>query len=402
MHEYPIILVMALLILGYGVFSKKAENSIITPPMVFVLMGLFLSYFLPDLLEQNPKASYVKPVVEFTLILILFVDGSTIDRKSLWHEKSLPTRLLGIGLPLTMVLGTLVALWIFPEENAYMLLLLALILSPTDAALGQLVVTGESVPKKIRQTINVESGLNDGFAYPPLLICISILALQKGLDVKEGNLLVFLSKQFILGPTIGGIVGWLGGKLIELALKNRMMTIIYQMLESFAIAVLAFFAAEHFGGNGFIAAFVAGMMLGTKSEEARERMKEFGEAGSQVMVMFIFLLFGMILVPLSSALWDWRAWVYAILSLTLVRIVPVWISLIGTGLTRKTTLFIGWFGPRGVASILYLLIAIITLGPIGMDRLVSVVTLTVLLSIFLHGISAKPFSRTFEKEDHNA
>jgi sodium/hydrogen antiporter len=279
MHDYPMILIMALLILGYGVFSKKAENSIITPPMVFVLMGLFVSYFMPNLLDQSPKAGYVKPVVEFTLILILFVDGSTIDRKSLWHEKSLPSRLLGIGLPLTMVLGTLAAMWIFPEENLYMLILLALILSPTDAALGQSVVTGEKVPKKIRQTINVESGLNDGFAYPPLLICISVLALQQGLEVKEGHLLTFLLKQFILGPAIGGIVGWLGGKLIEFALKKGMMTVIYQMLESFAIAVLAFFAAEYFGGNGFIAAFVAGMMLGTRREEARERMKEFWRSG---------------------------------------------------------------------------------------------------------------------------
>lgn len=400
MHDYPMILIMALLILGYGVFSKKAENSIITPPMVFVLMGLFVSYFMPNLLDQSPKAGYVKPVVEFTLILILFVDGSTIDRKSLWYEKSLPSRLLGIGLPLTMVLGTLAAMWIFPEENLYMLILLALILSPTDAALGQSVVTGEKVPKKIRQTINVESGLNDGFAYPPLLICISVLALQQGLEVKEGHLLTFLLKQFILGPAIGGIVGWLGGKLIEFALKKGMMTVIYQMLESFAIAVLAFFAAEYFGGNGFIAAFVAGMMLGTRREEARERMKEFGEAGSQVMVMFIFLLFGMILVTSSAPLWDWRAWIYAAMSLTLIRMIPVWISLIGTGLDRKTVLFIGWFGPRGVASILYLLIVIITLGPDDMDRLVSVVTLTVLLSIFLHGISARPLSGIFGKGDH--
>lgn len=399
MHEYPLIIIMALLILGYGVFSKKAENSIITPPMVFVLMGLLVSYFAPDLLDQSPKAGYVKPIVEFTLILILFVDGSTIDRRSLWQEKSLPVRLLGIGLPLTMVLGALTAMWLFPEENMYILILLALMLSPTDAALGQSVVTGKSVPQKIRQTINVESGLNDGFAYPPLLICISILALQKGLEVREGHLLTFLFKQFIFGPVLGGLVGWLGGKLIDIASKKAMMTAIYQMLESIAIAVLAFSAAEYVGGNGFIAAFVAGMMLGTRSKEAREHMKEFGEAGSQVMVMFIFLLFGMILVPFSFQLWDWKSWVYALASLTVIRMLPVWLSLLGTGLDRKTVLFIGWFGPRGVASILYLLIAIITLGTDGMDRMASVVTLTVLLSIFLHGISAKPLSGIFKNED---
>jgi NhaP-type Na+/H+ or K+/H+ antiporter len=177
-----------------------------------------------------------------------------------------------------------------------------------------------------------------------------------------------------------------------------MITTVYQMLASVAIAVLAFSGAEYLGGNGFIAAYVAGMFLGTKNELLRERMKEFGEAGSQIMILFIFLLVGMILVPISYSWWDWRAFVYAILSLTVIRMVPVAISLLRSGLDQKTVWFIGWFGPRGIASVLYMLMAIIQLGTEGYERMVSVITLTVLLSIFLHGVSAVPLSGIFKRK----
>ncbi len=398
MHEHPIIVFMALLILGYGFFSKKAENSIITAPMVFVIIGLLVSFFDLELLEEGPKASFVKPLMEFTLLLVLFIDGSTIDLKSLNKDKNLPIRLLGIGLPLTMILGALIAIPMFPEVKPLILILMAFILSPTDAALGQAVVTGEQVPRRIRQTINVESGLNDGIGLPPILVCIALLSGSAGEGFDGNYWLGFVAKQFLFGPLIGGLIGWIGGKLVEKAFKTGMITTVYQMLASVAIAVLAFSGAEYFGGNGFIAAYVAGMFLGTKNELLRERMKEFGEAGSQIMILFIFLLVGMILVPISYSLWDWRALAYAILSLTVIRMVPVAISLVRSGLDQKTVWFIGWFGPRGIASVLYMLMAIIQLDTEGYERMISVITLTVLLSIFLHGVSAVPLSGIFKRK----
>lgn len=398
MHEHPIIVFMALLILGYGFFSKKAENSIITAPMVFLIIGLLVSFFDLELLKAGPKAGFVKPLMEFTLLLVLFIDGSTIDLRSLNKDKILPIRLLGIGLPLTMVLGALIAIPMFPEMKPLVLVLMAFILSPTDAALGQAVVTGEEVPRRIRQTINVESGLNDGIGLPPILVCIALLSGSAGEGFDSNYWLGFVAKQFIYGPLIGGLIGWGGGKLVERAFRKGMITTVYQMLASLAIAVLAFSGAEFLGGNGFIAAYVAGMFLGTKTELLRERMKEFGEAGSQIMILFIFLLVGMILIPLSYRLWDWRALVYAILSLTVIRMVPVAISLIRTGLDQKTVWFIGWFGPRGIASVLYMLMAIIQLGTEGYEQMTGIITLTVLLSIFLHGFSAVPLSGIFKRK----
>ncbi len=399
MHDHPIVVFMALLILGYGFFSKKAENSIITGPMVFLVIGLLVSLFDLELLEEGPKAGFVEPLMEFTLLLVLFIDGSTIDLKSLNKDKILPMRLLAIGLPLTMILGSLIAIAMYPDTNPLVLILMAFILSPTDAALGLAVVTGKKVPQRVRQTINVESGLNDGIALPPILVCIALLSGSAGDGFDGDYWLGFVTKQFLYGPLIGGLIGWVGGKLVEIAFKRGMITVVYQMLASISIAVLAFSGAEYFEGNGFIAAYVAGLVLGTKNELLRERMKEFGEAESQIMILFIFLLVGMILVPISYVWWDWKAWVYAILSLTVIRMVPVAISLFRSGLDQKTIWFIGWFGPRGIASVLYMLMAIIQLGTEGYEPLISVITLTVLLSIFLHGITAVPLSGIFKRTD---
>jgi NhaP-type Na+/H+ or K+/H+ antiporter len=326
---------------------------------------------------------------------VLFIDASTINLKRLVLDRKLPTRLLGIGLPLTMLLGALLAIPFFPDEQKWVLILMAFILSPTDAALGQAVVTGQQVPQRIRQTINVESGLNDGIALPPILVCLAVLGDTDGVGLDTQYWLLFVLKQFVFGPVAGALVGWGGGYLVDYFSKRGWMGHTYQMLASLAIAILAFSFAEIFHGNGFIAAYIAGLLLGTHTEAIRDRIREFGEAESQVMVLFIFLLFGLILIPISFPYWDWRALIYSVLSLTVIRMVPVALSLLGSGLDKKTVWFIGWFGPRGIASVLYLLMAVIQLGTAGFERMISVISLTVTLSIFLHGLTAVPFSKIF-------
>lgn len=394
MLEHPIFLFTLTLIFLYGLFSKATEKTMVTAPMVFVTAGMILSYFLSEEVKHNVQAPWVKLVAELTLILVLFVDSSTLDLRALMKERHLPIRLLLIGLPLTMVLGVVVAIGLFPGEDLWLLAMMALILSPTDAALGLAVVTSERVPLKIRQAINVESGLNDGFALPPILICLAVLSGKSG-ETQWG---LFTVQQFVFGPLVGGIVGWVGGKLLEEASKRKWMNETFQRLASLSIAVLAYAGAEMVHGNGFIAAFFSGMLLGTTRRQYRERIHGFGEAFGQILVLFIFLLAGAILVPLAWPYWDLPALVYAVLSLTVIRMVPVAISLLGAGLDRSTVAFLGWFGPRGIASILYLLMAVLQIGAEGHRRVFAVITLTVLLSIFLHGMSAVPFSRVFPEE----
>ena len=398
MLEHPIFLLSILLIFIFGLLSKWSEKSVLTAPMVFVAVGIMLSFFLTEEAKENVEAPWVKVVAELTLILVLFVDSSTLDLKELMKDRQLPIRMLFIGLPLTMVLGVGSAVALFPGENIWLLALMALILSPTDAALGLAVVTSERVPLRIRQTINVESGLNDGFALPPVLVCLAVIAGESG--SKAWGL--FTLQQFVFGPLVGGLIGWGGGKLLEEASKRRWMNETFQRLDSLAIAVLAFAGAELIHGNGFIAAFFAGMFLGTERKAYRERIHGFGEALGQILVLFVFLLTGAILVPLSWPYWDLTALAYAILSLTVIRMLPVALSLIGAGLDLRSVAFLGWFGPRGIASILYFLMALLQIGAQGHERIFAVITLTVLLSIFLHGMSAVPFSKVFKEEEIRA
>ncbi len=398
MNDYPVIIFTALLIIGYGVFSKAAEKSIITAPMVFVTVGILISFFVGKEWSEGINARWVEPIAQITLILVLFNDASTLDLKALLKDRRLPMRLLFIGLPITMILGILFAIPLFPDIGIWPLAMMAIILSPTDAALGLAVVTSEIVPLRIRQTINVESGLNDGIAFPPLLICLAVLSGDSTGDSGFSYWSLFIVKQFVFGPLVGGLVGWVGGKLVELSSKRGWMNHTFQRLASIAIALLAYSLAEEIHGNGFIAAFFAGMLLGTTTEEIRGRLHEFGEAESQALILFIFLLLGMIMVPFSFSYWDVSTFIYALLSLTVIRMLPVAICLLGTELTWSTRWFIAWFGPRGIASVLYLLMVLIQLGREGNEKIAAVITLTVLLSIFLHGISAIPYSKIFEKK----
>ncbi|TSA28495.1 MAG: sodium:proton antiporter [Bacteroidetes bacterium] len=396
MHDYPIFLFTALLIFGYGLVSRKSGESVVTAPMVFVAVGLAASFFPVDFLQGGIRAPFVKVIAELTLVLILFVDASTINLKRLIREKGIPFRLLCIGLPLTMLAGALLAFPLFPAVGIWSLCLMAFILSPTDAALGKTVVTSSRIPEKIRQGINVESGLNDGIVLAPILVCLAALTETPG-ETEIRYWIFFILKQLILGPVIGGAVGWLGGRLVERASKTGWMNETFQRLSSLALAIMAFTLAEMVHGNGFIAAFFAGLLLGTRTPEVRARVQDFGEAEGEALELFIFLLLGMILVPLSTSFWNLQTWIYTILSLTIIRMIPVALCLLGTKLSWQSVGFIGWFGPRGIASILYLLLVLVQLGPKGYEQIMAVIVLTVLLSVFLHGLSAVPLSKIYKQ-----
>jgi NhaP-type Na+/H+ or K+/H+ antiporter len=395
MHDYPIFIFAALLIFGFGLFSRASERSPISSAMVFVAVGMIAGPIGLGFLKEGIDAPLVRVLAEVTLVLVLFVDASTINLRSLIQEKGVPFRLLLIGLPLTMALGLILAVPLFDDVNLWALALMAFILSPTDAALGQPIITSPAVPETIKEAINVESGLNDGIALPPILACIAGLSSAAAEKLGAQYWVVFTLKQFLFGPLLGALVGWLGGRLVDTASKAGWMNPTFQRLAAWSLAVLAYALAEIFHGNGFIAAFFGGLMLGTHTPIVRERIQEFGEAEGQQLALFVFLIFGLVAVPAVANHWDAKAWLYAILSLTVVRMLPVAVSLAGTRLDWLSICLIGWFGPRGIASVLYLLIVVNDLGLAGHERVLSVIVLTVLLSVFLHGISAVPLSRLY-------
>jgi len=334
-------------------------------------------------------------LAEATLVIVLFTDASRIDLKVLRKNYELPLRLLAIGLPLTILAGTLVAAALLDTLTFWEAAVAAAILAPTDAALGQAVVSSPKVPVRIRQALNVESGLNDGLALPVVLFLIHLAASSE--TAEAGRWLDFVSHQLILGPIVGAAVGFLGGKLVEWGSRSRWMSHPFQQIAAIALSLLAFAGAEAVEGNGFIAAFVAGLVLGNTAKRACACLIEFAEAEGQLLTLFAFLVFGVaeigpILAGLSTPFV-----LYAVLSLTVIRMIPVSLSLLGSGLHRPTHLFLGWFGPRGLASILYIFLVLEESGLQGRDDIFTVVMCTVLLSIFAHGMTAWPASELYSR-----
>ncbi|NJN82233.1 MAG: sodium:proton antiporter [Caldilineaceae bacterium] len=380
---------IAAFILLFGLISKRIQTTIVSAPMIFVLFGLVLSRWGLGMITLEENSEAVNVIAELTLILILFTDASRINLRELRREHNIPVRLLSFGLPLTIVAGIVAAMVLLDGINIWEAAVVAVILAPTDAALGQAVVSDRRVPVRIRQALNVESGLNDGIALPILLFVLT------GADIAEsiGSVaywVQFAALQLLFGPLVGVAVGYVGAKSTQWAVRSGWMSESYLELSAVAVSLLAYSGAELIGGNGFIAAFCAGLTLGNVAPNISRRIHDFAEAGGQLLTLVTFLLFGAIMAP--SALADATApiVIYAIVSLTIVRMAPVAISQIGVRLQPGTVGFLGWFGPRGIASILYALLLLEHSGIQASDMILTTVFVTVLLSIFAHGMTAVP------------
>ncbi len=396
MHHHQLLIFFAILLFAFGLFSRLAERNLVTGPMFFMTVGILASSLVFGFLDVSPGLEPIKLVAELALCLVLFIDATLIDRETFKKSGTgIPTRLLLIGLPLTMILGTVAGWLLFPDVPIWALAMMALILSPTDAALGQAVVKSEAVPLQIRQSISVESGLNDGIALPPILVCMALLGAEAGHH--DGGWGGFVAKQLILGPLVGLAVGFVAGWLMQRVSDRGWTEEAFQRLSAIPLAILAFAFAEMVGGNGFISAFVAGLGLtmGITSAHVRHQVQEFGETEGTQLIMVVFLIFGLAMVPVAYESWNLNTVIYAVLSLTVIRMLPVAISMTGSGLDNSTKLFVGWFGPRGIASVLYLLMAVAALGLEGYETVMSVIVLTIMISVYAHGISAGPLSRRY-------
>jgi sodium/hydrogen antiporter len=395
---YPVLALTAAAFLVFGAMSKPLRTGIITAPMLCVAAG----YMASTVLGIHQRIALDNPLIiaigEVALAIVLFTDASGVDRGRLRREWRLPARLLAIGLPLTMFVGTLAGLWLLPALPWVWLAVVAVILAPTDAALGIAVLLNESVPQKIRDTLNVESGLNDGIALPPLLAFLSAAATPAS-ALKETGWMIAALGEIGVGAIIGALFGWVGGRLIDTAWVRGWIDETFARLVSPGLAVLTFTVAHLLDRNGFVAAYLAGLILAVRSEGLRERLHQFGEADGTQFSLFVFLLFGMVMVPSAWPYWDVAMLAYALASLTIVRMVPVWLSLLGSGLRAKSILFVGWSGPRGIASVLYVALVVQRFGIERHVQVFSVIVLTVLLSVLLHGISAAPVSAAYGRSE---
>ncbi|MFC2054829.1 cation:proton antiporter [Chloroflexota bacterium] len=369
--------------------SKRAQKTIITAPMLFTLAGILVVLTFSEFSQVEIKGHSILMLAEITLAVVLFTDATRISLRQVNRESQLPARLLGIGMPLTILTGMVVAVLLFSDLTVWEAAILATILAPTDASLGAAVVNSRLVPARIRQALSVESGLNDGLSIPLLMLFIALAQVES--PTHDTSWIVFTAQQIGFGLLVGLALGWVGGRLMANAERRSWMTKAAQQLALLALAVLSWgFAEKMIGGNGFIAAFVAGSMIKYSFDSAHERMADFDEAWGNLLTYFIFFLFGAIAAPFLGVI-SGLLWLYALLSLTLVRMLPVAIALIGARLQRASVLFLGWFGPRGLASIVLGLIFLEEKTNLAGEAIIQMALIaTVLLSIFAHGISAYP------------
>ena len=375
----------------FSTLSNAISKTIITLPIVFTGVGYLSSHPLETLAEPEVLDSGKRLIAEITLILVLFSDASHVRFRKLRENIGLPSRMLVIGLPLTILLGTAITYFTIPGTAFGIALLTAAVLTPTDAALGQTVVTSPKVPDHLRQTINVESGLNDGLVLPFVLLG-AILASAGMEGAQTDGFATLIALQVTLGPLAGIVIGWLSAQAMNAARTLKVMPEVAGGVAFLSVAFSAYIGSEAVGGNGFIAAFVAGMVFGNVDRHDIHFISEFMEGVGQLLTMFAFIIFGALLLPAGLAHATWHPVVLALLFLTVVRMLPIWVSLIGTGLKPRDTLFLGWFGPRGLASILFTLIMIDEFDFPREQELLSCVSMTVFISIILHGMSATPLS----------
>ena len=389
-------IVIAAGFLLFGLVSGRLQNSSLTPPMAFAGFGLLIGAGGFHLADLDIGHSAIHLLAEVTLVMVLFSDAARIDLKLLRRDHNLPLRMLAVGMPLTVILGTAAALLVFPGFTIWEAALLAAILAPTDAALGQSVVSSPLVPVRVRQALNVESGLNDGIALPLVLLLASVASAAA--DVQgAGEWITFGIKQVTLGPLAGAVVGTVGALLIDRAAAREWMTESFEGLGVLALAAMAYLAADLIGGNGFIAAFVAGLCFGNTVKGRCEFLFEFAETEGQFLTLITFMIFGAAMVPLAVGHFDWMMLVYAVLSLTIIRMLPVALSLIGAKLHARTVVFLGWFGPRGLASILFALLILEQSSIARREELLLVTIVTVALSTLAHGITAAPAARAYSR-----
>ncbi|MBR9863747.1 MAG: sodium:proton antiporter [Rhodobacteraceae bacterium] len=391
------LLVLGLLcaVILWALSAARLERSAITLPMIFTATGFAMSYPIGLLAEEHALREIARVVAEVTLIIVLFADASHFRPKHLAASVFLPLRMLVIGMPLTIGLGTLVAYVIFPAGGWAVALLIAAVLTPTDAALGASVVNSDRLPDRLRQTINVESGLNDGLALPFVLFG-AILAGNTG---GTGALALDALLQVILGPLAGLAVGWGIARAMNRAQQAGWANEESEAIVFLATAFAAYLLASVVGGNGFIAAFVAGACFGNTYRYDASFITEFMESQGQLATIGAFVIFGAVLLPVGLTHLSLSAVLLAVLFLTVVRIVPIMLSLLGSHMVLRERLFLGWFGPRGLASILFALLVVEEYDIPFADEIQACVVVTVLLSILAHGISAAPLARMFAQKD---
>ena len=393
---YEELALLAIFILVYSSIAGAIERTWISGPILFTCFGLLIGPVGLDLLSWGTDRETIRSLAEVTLALLLFTDAAGVNMGVLKKATGLPARLLLIGLPLTILLGFGLGVLIFDGTSLFGIALLAIILAPTDAALGKAVITNKLVPDKIRQALNIESGLNDGICVPLLLVTLA-LALDKVSDAGPwGFALKLVFESIGIGLAVGLLLTLVAVKLLKVAWQREWLTPTWIQIPVVALALACFTTAQYMGGSGFIAAFTGGLLFGFLEKDIRDKFLLAAEGTGDTLALITWVIFGAVVVGKLLDYLSWPVLLYAVLSLTVIRMLPVFLALTGSGISTRGKLFIGWFGPRGLASIVFAVIVMAHELPHD-SPIISAVVCTIILSIIAHGITANAWSRAYGK-----
>jgi sodium/hydrogen antiporter len=385
---------VAVILLAFAAISGRIEGTWLTAPMFFTAAGLAFGVEALGLVDPSATGENVKVLAEATLTVVLFSDASRIDLAALRRTLGIPIRLLGIGLPLTIAAGFLAALVLLGDLAWPEALVLAIILAPTDAALGQAVVTSPRLPVRIRQSLNVESGLNDGICVPLFVVALAVAQAEEG-AIGDGRAVEIVLEKIGYGVLAGVVAGAGAAAIVVYAGGGRLIAESWTQVVPLAGAGLAFGLAEAIGGSGFIAAFVGGMVFGGIRRRRGGDISYLIEQSGALLAAVTFVVFGAILLGAAIGDLTWEIALYAVVSLTVIRMLPVAISMLGSGARRPTVAFLGWFGPRGAASIVFALLVLEEGGLPNDEVILTTAFVTVGLSVLAHGITAAPLAERY-------
>jgi NhaP-type Na+/H+ or K+/H+ antiporter len=399
MSAYQILIVLSAFAFLYSLVASRLERTPFNGALLYVIFGLLCGPFGLNLVNVQIKAEGISWLAELTLALVLFTDSANANLMVLRKFHAIPMRLLLVGLPLTILLGFGAGVVLFPDLGLFEVALLATMLAPTDAALGKAVVTNESVPDSVRESLNIESGLNDGICVPILLLFLT-LAGGEAIETIEQypfGMGLWLTLQAIgIGAAVGLGLGAMGSLTLYICSSRHWIGGAWLQIPVISLALLCFASAQWLGGSGFIAAFTGGMTFGALTRRHKHAVLRPAEGIGDLMAMLTWFIFGSMLLALPFGRPEWPILVYALGSLTVVRMLPVFLSVSGLGLRADTKLFLGWFGPRGLASVVFAVMVINSQLP-GGATLIATTAWTILFSVIAHGLSANPLVKLYSR-----
>ncbi len=386
--EFAILAAFAFL---YSIVAGRVERTPITGPIVFMAFGFLVGPLGAGWLELDATNQELRMLADMTLALVLFLDAANADTSVLRTSTLIPRRMLLFGLPGVIALGFVAGLLIFDELSMFEVAILATMLAATDAALGKGVITNKAVPSRIREGLNVESGFNDGLCVPVLFVFIA-LAEASGVETDSTMLaLKLVAREIGIGLVVGLGITAIAAWLIRWCARRGWITEIWVQLPVIMLAITCFTTAQSLHGSGYIAAFVGGILFGVLAKESTHKLVLAAEGMGETLAMLTWIVFGAAVIGQSYEYFSWRVVLYALLSLTVVRMLPIFLSLTGTGEKADSKLFLAWFGPRGLASIVFAIIVLNTSLP-GTELIALVVVCTVFFSAIAHGLTANPLA----------